>query len=213
MYYTRRRGHFTRTEHVGKVLCCLNGEVTGNFRTSAGNFGAYHRCAAYITVENDCDSLVDVGLCELCPTACTVGVHRHCNARTTILVERVGSINNNIALNGSTTVALCNLYCVKLVYLVACLAVNSLNTPIETEVTGSHALEFGRREVFVDCCSVAVMSVTDNATCCVALNELQARKNGVLFLDSLNIGSLALSCCLGADSSLDVGILGSFSLG
>ena len=94
--------HLTGIEHVGKVSCLLEREVTCNVRTAAINLLVNAWSRIYQTIENNGNSLADIGTRNLRPLSRSLRSHGHVNLILTaqLLILVVG-INNDVATYGS----------------------------------------------------------------------------------------------------------------
>ena len=159
--------------------------MSGNLRTTAGDFIVYVRSGIDHVVEHDGDAAANIFFCQTGPGFGAFGVHRHVDHLFVAagLLHKVGvGIGYHVAAQGRTAVAvgyLDGIQFVKLFFIV-----NGFYPPFERQVARKHFLHLFHVEVFVDLFHVFG---TGNAYGCagselaVVLIDLQQSEQRVLF--------------------------------
>ena len=156
--------HLTRLQHIRQVLGLFGSEATGDFRTTTINLALYIRSAIYIIVKDDGNATTDVQLGQLSPTTCAVDIHLHIDTRTAIVVKGIARISDNITLQRSTSIALCHADSIEIIVIGTIFVIDTLNTPLQTQVVGKSGLGLGSFEEGRDGLQIALMGNTHNTT-------------------------------------------------
>ena len=214
-----RSRHTAGLQCVGQVLGIFNGEVTGDRALSTVDLTVDTRSRIDDTVEHDGDSLADISFGELSPAACTVRVHGHADLRLTgDIVELVGSVGDDIALQRSASVGRGDLQRVELEDVLGAY-VSRLSAPKQFQIRGEHLLSHSAVDDAVDGCGIADAGIADNAQPLIGSLQHGEQRMQLLCLGELSVGGrlhagllsvveleLRLSLC-------DSGFLGSGFLG
>ena len=153
--------HLTGVKHIGEVLGVFGGKVTGNLRTTAGDFVHYIRSTVNYIVEHNGDGVIHVLLSQCGPDTCAFGVHGHFNLRAVVLVEsRVGR-RDNATFKRSLALVARGADGIKFVTLHLG-AVGGFHAPLQAEVSGQEGLGHGRLNQLHYLGSVARQSHADH---------------------------------------------------
>ena len=161
--------------------------MTCNLGVATCNLALYCGSAVNVIIEDDGDAALEVGLCEGCPTACTVDVHLHADARHAALVVRVAGIGHNVAFQRSATVTLCHLNGIQFVSVGIGTFSHTFNTPLEAEIGGEDFLSFRRSKEFIDGIHVALAGNTNHATICISV--VQTAQQRILLVELFEVSS------------------------
>ena len=127
---------------------------------------------------------MQVSLGQGCPTASTIHVHLHAYAGTTMLVEFILGISDNITFQRSTTIALCHTDSIKLIPIGTFTFAHSLYAPLELYVRRKNVLGLRSCEQLADSIHITLVSETYYTTI-GTLSKLQFAQQGVLLLEAL----------------------------